>query len=184
MCNNSEAAVLFVGERYLDLAESHPPRHQDRPARRRASTPRPTGSSTTKSSSRSTSRRRSSPTIDDADPTIVIYTSGTTALPKGVVLTHLGMSVYVTNTVEPADPCRGEPGRAAGLRAVLPRRRRHHDALLRLGRSQDGDPAAVRPGSLARGRAGRTESPTASSYRRCSSASWSTTTSTSTTSAP
>ncbi|MEO6198188.1 MAG: AMP-binding protein, partial [Dehalococcoidia bacterium] len=42
--------------------------------------------------------------VQDMDPTIVIYTSGTTALPKGVVLTFLGMSVYVTNTVEPADP--------------------------------------------------------------------------------
>ena len=42
--------------------------------------------------------------VEDLDPTIIIYTSGTTALPKGVVLTYLGMSVYVTNTVEPADP--------------------------------------------------------------------------------
>jgi acyl-CoA synthetase (AMP-forming)/AMP-acid ligase II len=42
--------------------------------------------------------------VEDADSTIIIYTSGTTALPKGVVLTYLGMSVYVTNTVAPADP--------------------------------------------------------------------------------
>ena len=49
------------------------------------------------------------------DPTIVIYTSGTTALPKGVVLTFLGMSVYVTNTVEPADPGAENRRRAARL---------------------------------------------------------------------
>ncbi|MCH7836736.1 MAG: AMP-binding protein, partial [Chloroflexi bacterium] len=42
--------------------------------------------------------------VEDADPTIIIYTSGTTAMPKGVVLTYLSMSVYVTNTMEPANP--------------------------------------------------------------------------------
>ena len=41
---------------------------------------------------------------DDKDPTIVIYTSGTTAMPKGVLLTYLDLSVYVTNTMAPADP--------------------------------------------------------------------------------
>ncbi|MCI0819120.1 MAG: AMP-binding protein, partial [Chloroflexi bacterium] len=34
---------------------------------------------------------------------------GTTALPKGVVLTFLGLSVYVTNTVEPVDPTAENP---------------------------------------------------------------------------
>ncbi|MGI8927466.1 MAG: class I adenylate-forming enzyme family protein [Tepidiformaceae bacterium] len=42
--------------------------------------------------------------IDDNDPTILIFTSGTTALPKGVVLTYLDMTAYVTNTMSPADP--------------------------------------------------------------------------------
>jgi acyl-CoA synthetase (AMP-forming)/AMP-acid ligase II len=42
--------------------------------------------------------------VEDQDPTIIIYTSGTTAMPKGVVLTYLSMSVYVTNTMEPANP--------------------------------------------------------------------------------
>jgi acyl-CoA synthetase (AMP-forming)/AMP-acid ligase II len=42
--------------------------------------------------------------IDENDPTILMYTSGTTALPKGVVLTYLTLSVYVTNTMNPADP--------------------------------------------------------------------------------
>ncbi len=42
--------------------------------------------------------------IEEDDPTILIYTSGTTALPKGVVLTYLTLSVYVTNTMNPADP--------------------------------------------------------------------------------
>lgn len=42
--------------------------------------------------------------IDDSEPTILIFTSGTTALPKGVVLTYLDLTAYVTNTMSPADP--------------------------------------------------------------------------------
>ena len=41
--------------------------------------------------------------IDDSDPTLLIFTSGTTALPKGVQLTYQDMTVYVTNQ-QPADP--------------------------------------------------------------------------------
>ena len=42
--------------------------------------------------------------IDDSDPTVVIFTSGTTALPKGVMLSFLDLTAYVTNTMNPADP--------------------------------------------------------------------------------
>ncbi len=42
--------------------------------------------------------------IDDQDPTIIIFTSGTTALPKGVVLTYMDLTAYVINTMSPADP--------------------------------------------------------------------------------
>ena len=103
MCNNSETKVLFVGERYLELSEAIKPELK-----------------TIEQFVCIDSRPEAMPNyddllgaheadeiftdIDDNDPTIVIYTSGTTALPKGVVLTYLGMSVYVTNTVEPADP--------------------------------------------------------------------------------
>jgi acyl-CoA synthetase (AMP-forming)/AMP-acid ligase II len=103
MCNNSEAALLFVSERYLDLCASI----------------RPDVRTVKHFVSIDTKAEGMTPYADlvaghepdeiftdvqDMDPTIVIYTSGTTALPKGVVLTYLGMSVYVTNTVEPADP--------------------------------------------------------------------------------
>lgn len=41
--------------------------------------------------------------VDDSDATIIIFTSGTTALPKGVQLTYMDMTAYVTNQ-NPADP--------------------------------------------------------------------------------
>ena len=42
--------------------------------------------------------------VDDDAASLIIYTSGTTALPKGVVLTHKTLSAYVLNTQNPADP--------------------------------------------------------------------------------
>ncbi len=42
--------------------------------------------------------------VDDEDATLIIYTSGTTAQPKGVVLTYLSLTALVVNTQAPADP--------------------------------------------------------------------------------
>jgi len=50
--------------------------------------------------------------VDDEDTTILMYTSGTTALPKGVMLTHQDFTAYVTANVELAD---GTPRGAALL---------------------------------------------------------------------
>ena len=41
--------------------------------------------------------------IEEHDTTILMYTSGTTALPKGVMLTHHDFTTYVCGTVELAD---------------------------------------------------------------------------------
>lgn len=42
--------------------------------------------------------------VDDSDPTLLIYTSGTTSLPKGVVLSYQALTALVVNTQAPADP--------------------------------------------------------------------------------
>ena len=41
---------------------------------------------------------------DDSDPTLIIFTSGTTSLPKGVVLSYQALTALVVNTQSPADP--------------------------------------------------------------------------------
>ena len=41
--------------------------------------------------------------VDETDVSILMYTSGTTSLPKGVLLTHGDFTTYVTNTAELAD---------------------------------------------------------------------------------
>jgi len=103
MCNNSETKVLFVGERYLELADKIKPDLQT-VAHTICIDSRPEGMPNLEDLIAKHEPEEIFTDVEDNDPTIVIYTSGTTALPKGVVLTYLGMSVYVTNTVEPADP--------------------------------------------------------------------------------
>jgi acyl-CoA synthetase (AMP-forming)/AMP-acid ligase II len=54
--------------------------------------------------------------VDEDDTAILMYTSGTTALPKGVLLTHNDFTAYVCGSVELAD---GTPKGAALLSAPL-----------------------------------------------------------------
>ncbi len=103
MCNNSEAVALFVGARYLDLANYIKPELET--VKHLVAIDEKLDHMIPLADLIAQNEPEEIFTdIQDLDPTIVIYTSGTTALPKGVVLTYLGMSVYVTNTVEPADP--------------------------------------------------------------------------------
>jgi acyl-CoA synthetase (AMP-forming)/AMP-acid ligase II len=103
MVNNSDASVFFVGERYLELTAAIRPelrgiRHYI------CYDARPQAMQNYEDLLAKYEPEEVFVDVDDSDPTVLMYTSGTTALPKGVVLTYLSLSVYVTNTVEPANP--------------------------------------------------------------------------------
>jgi acyl-CoA synthetase (AMP-forming)/AMP-acid ligase II len=103
MVNNSEASVFFVGERYLELTAAI--RGELKGIRHFICyDARPRGMQNYEDVLARYEPEEIFVDIQDDDPTILMYTSGTTALPKGVVLTYLSLSVYVTNTVEPANP--------------------------------------------------------------------------------
>ena len=66
------------------------------------------------------------PQGDDDDTTVIMFTSGTTSVPKGVQLTHDSFASYLLSTVEPADPDVAETNlltvplyHIAGLQAAL-----------------------------------------------------------------
>ena len=103
MVNASEAQVLFVGERYLPLVDELRPKMAG--VREyvclEAS---PEGMQNYETLLAGASDEELYVETDEGDTAILIYTSGTTAFPKGVVLTHLTLSVYVMNTMNPADP--------------------------------------------------------------------------------
>ena len=66
------------------------------------------------------------PSGDDDDVTLLMFTAGTTGVPKGVMLTHESLSSYILNNVSPADPDEEERNiltvplyHIAGIQAVL-----------------------------------------------------------------
>jgi acyl-CoA synthetase (AMP-forming)/AMP-acid ligase II len=103
MLNTAEASVLIVGERYIPMVKSIQPelkylkhlvsiekKHEDMPYYEDII-------------------KQSSPDevvadIDEKDTTILMYTAGTTGLPKGVMLSHTSFSTYVLENVSPPDP--------------------------------------------------------------------------------
>ena len=103
MLNTAEARALAVGERYLDLLNAIRPQ---------LTTLTTTvcidggieGMPNLEAMIAEAAPEVSPAEIDDGDPTVLMYTSGTTALPKGVVLSYLDLTTYVMNTMEPANP--------------------------------------------------------------------------------
>jgi acyl-CoA synthetase (AMP-forming)/AMP-acid ligase II len=103
MINTSDVHVLFVGERYLDLVAALRPSLQT--VRAYVCYDKPVDGM-----SNLAEIRPQSPDdepfvdVDESRPTVLIYTSGTTSVPKGVALSYLNLTVLVASTVSPADP--------------------------------------------------------------------------------
>jgi acyl-CoA synthetase (AMP-forming)/AMP-acid ligase II len=102
MLNASQAEAVFVSERYLDLLERIRPtlEHTQHYITFDA---RATNYLQYQQLIDNASDEEPWVEIDDNDATIIIFTSGTTAMPKGVQLTYQDMTAYVTNQ-NPADP--------------------------------------------------------------------------------
>jgi len=103
MLNSAEANTLFVGERYIDLINSMRPdltsvhhfisidsKHNGMLYYEDLVSSSPAEEVVTE--------------IDDSDTTILMYTAGTTGVPKGVMLSHSSFGIYVLENVTPADP--------------------------------------------------------------------------------
>ncbi len=103
MLNTSDAVLLFAEERYLDLIaslRSEVPGLRDVITLDRAAA----GLRSFDDLIDGASEDEVFVEVDEDEPTVLIYTSGTTAMPKGVELTYLNLSLYVVNTMSPADP--------------------------------------------------------------------------------
>jgi acyl-CoA synthetase (AMP-forming)/AMP-acid ligase II len=103
MINTSDVHVLFVGDRYLDLVAALRPTLTTVKyfaCYERAVEDMPAFADILAGADPDEPFVE----VDESRPTVLIYTSGTTSQPKGVALSYLNLSVYVTNTMSPADP--------------------------------------------------------------------------------
>src|SRR5215831_7456739 len=101
MINAAETRLLLVGDRYLDLIERMRPRLKVQSfiaiGDGRGGIPR-LSDLAAKAEPDETEAE-----VEDEDTSILMYTSGTTSLPKGVMLSFRDFTAYVTANVEMAD---------------------------------------------------------------------------------
>ena len=103
MLNSSETNTLFVGERYIDLVDSIRPNLTS--VRHYISIDgKHDGMLPYEDMFSSSPAEEIVTEIGDDDTTILMYTAGTTGLPKGVMLSHNSFAIYVLENVTPADP--------------------------------------------------------------------------------
>jgi acyl-CoA synthetase (AMP-forming)/AMP-acid ligase II len=103
MLNASESVLLFCGNRYLDLVASLRP--ETPKLREVIALESPTAGLRSYDDLLAVgSEDEVFIDVDEDEPSVLIFTSGTTAMPKGVELTYMNLSLYVVNTMSPADP--------------------------------------------------------------------------------
>jgi acyl-CoA synthetase (AMP-forming)/AMP-acid ligase II len=102
MINTAKAKVLVVGDRYQDAVAQLRPQFSTVKAYVAMDSPHH-GMLHLDGMIAQASPELEPPEVDDEDTTILMYTSGTTALPKAVLLTYNDFTAYVTANVELAD---------------------------------------------------------------------------------
>ncbi len=103
MMNNSEAKVLFAGDRYIDMVNSMKSNLTLHPKLISLDS-KVEGMDNYDEILKASSADDVVTEINDNDITILMYTAGTTGLPKGVPLRHNAFAVYVMGNVSPVDP--------------------------------------------------------------------------------
>ena len=94
--------VLFVGERYLSLVD---PADASAPVLALLDGPSADGLAAYDDLiAAGLEDQLHFPEAGDDDTTVIMFTAGTTGVPKGVMLTHDSFSSYLLSTVSPADP--------------------------------------------------------------------------------
>ena len=125
MLNDATPKVLLVGDRYTDLVLSVASRA---PSVQHSITLGNKDAPWTSYEELLTtgSDEERFPAADDNDTTIILFTAGTTGVPKGVMLTHNSFSFYILSSVAPVDPDIEERNiltvplyHIAGIQAVL-----------------------------------------------------------------
>ena len=104
MVGDAEPKVLFSGSRYYDLVSSV---RDNAPSLRSLVALEgkvPTSWLSYERLLASGSEEERFPQADADDTTVIMYTAGTTGMPKGVMLTHNSFSSYILSNVAPADP--------------------------------------------------------------------------------
>jgi len=107
MLANAEVKVLFTGNRYLEMVEAILP---ETPSVRHCITldEKQEGYPHYADVLGAASAEEIYCEVDDEEITILMYTAGTTGRPKGVPIRHSGLTNYILENVEPADPEREE----------------------------------------------------------------------------
>lgn len=101
--NSAEAGTIFIGERYIKMLNNMKP-DLESVLNYISIDGKADGMSYYEDVISSASSEEMATEIEDDDTTILMYTAGTTGLPKGVMLHHNSFSVYVLENVTPADP--------------------------------------------------------------------------------
>ncbi len=104
MINMPEVKALFVSDRYIPLANAIRDRMENVRHFLALENPQPGYTHFGPWAQSFTDDYVPNADVNDKQPSVIIFTSGTTAMPKGVAISYLDLTAYVTNTVSPADP--------------------------------------------------------------------------------